>query len=205
MLERQTSKQLADRARPAIYLGRAARLDNASSLDSHFFMTDTEEFHRATHFMLDYSRPPPGWPFRAPGDRARSVDVLSELLALPESFDVGTYLVDELPLPGAVLPDYADEEGAAPSVVPDGLLNSLPNADPVPIISDVSTRFPVKTFDLTPPSTGSEPSPSKRRHEARLSLAPDIKLTLRIRGSPRIRIKICSLEALSHCFDVVES
>ena len=156
----ETSKQLADRARPAIYLGRAARLDNASSLDSHFFMTDTEEFHRATHFMLDYSRPPPGWPFRAPGDRARSVDVLSELLALPESFDVGTYLVDELPLPGAVLPDYADEEGAAPSVVPDGLLNSLPNADPVPIISDVSTRFPVKTFDLTPPSTGSEPSPA---------------------------------------------
>ena len=157
----ETSKQLADRARPAIYLGRAARVDNSSSLDSHFFMTDTEEFRRAAHFMLDYSRPPPGWPLRAAGDRARSVDVLSELLALPESFDAGTYLVDELPLPGSILPDFAEQEGGSQSVVPPDLLATLPSVDPQPIIREVSTELPISTtFDLTPLRKGSDSSPA---------------------------------------------
>ena len=46
----ETAKQLADRARPAIYLGRAARIDNSNSRDSHFFMLDEEVFFRAVHF-----------------------------------------------------------------------------------------------------------------------------------------------------------
>ena len=41
----ETAMQLADRARPAIYLGRAARVDNSESLDSHFFMLDEEVLH----------------------------------------------------------------------------------------------------------------------------------------------------------------
>ena len=160
----ETSKQLADRARPGIYLGRAARVDNSSSIDSHFFMTDSEEFHRATHFMLDYSRPPPGWPLRAAGDRARSVDVLSELLALPESFDAGTYLVDELPLPGSVLPDFLEQEGGSPSPVPPNLIQSLPNVDPQPIIREVSRKLPEDaTFDLTPLTAGSDSPPAAPR------------------------------------------
>ena len=93
-----TAKQLADRALPAIYLGRAS-----DSLDAHFFFLDRQEFGRSAHYRIDSSRPPPGWPLRSPGDRARSIDVLSDLLALPDSIDVGSYLLDELPLPGTFL------------------------------------------------------------------------------------------------------
>ena len=153
----ETSKQLADRARPAIYLGCAARLDNSSSLSSHFFMIDEEEFCRAAHFRLDYSRPPPGWPLKA-GDRARSVDVLSELLALPESLDVGSYLIDELPLPNATLPEYLEEEGATP--IPKDLLSALPNLDVTPVVPVVSQKVPTLSFDLAPPRLPSDPSPA---------------------------------------------
>ena len=147
----ETAKQLADRARPAIYLGRAARVDNSTSRDSHFFMLDEQTFHRATHFRVDLKRPPPGWPLRS-GDHARSVDVLSELLALPDSLDIGSYLLDELPLPTSLLPDFDEQEGGK-TPVPPNLLDTLPNVETKPIVPHVATKLPIKDFgpfDLTP-------------------------------------------------------
>ena len=51
----ETAKQLADRAAPAIYLGRCS-----DSLDAHFFLLDSQEFKRAAHYRVDEARPPPG-------------------------------------------------------------------------------------------------------------------------------------------------
>ena len=146
----ETAKQLADRALPGIYLGRCA-----DSKDAHFFMLDAQEFRRAPAYRLDYNRPPPGWPLRS-GDRARAVDVLSEMLALPDQLDVGSYLIDELPLPSMTLPLYDDQEGGiklSPTV------DSLPNISVAPIIIQPTDKVPMKSaifdqalpiFDLTP-------------------------------------------------------
>lgn len=151
----ETSKQLADRAQPGIYLGRCA-----DSHDAHFFMLDAQEFRRAPAYRLDHSRPPPGWPLRS-GDRARSVDVLSEMLALPEHLDVGSYLIDELPLPSMTLPLYDDQEGDV--VTHPVTVDSLPNVSVTPILIQPTDKVPTKTnildqqirpsaptFDLTP-------------------------------------------------------
>ena len=54
--------------------------------------------------------PPPGWPLRS-NPRDCAVDVLSELLDLPHDLDVGSYLIDELPLPTFLLPHFHDQEG----------------------------------------------------------------------------------------------
>ena len=150
----ESAKQLADRALPGIYLGRCA-----DSHDAHFFMLDAQEFRRAPAYRLDHNRPPPGWPLRS-GDRARAVDVLSDMLALPEQLDVGSYLIDELPLPSMTLPLYDDQEGG---VKQSPTVDSLPNVSITPIIvqptdkiltksaqSDQQSRPSSPTFDLTP-------------------------------------------------------
>ena len=102
-------------------------------------MLDKEDFKRSAFYRLDYSRPPPGWPIR-PGDRARSVDVLSDLLTLPDNVDVGSYLIDELPLPGNELPAFDDQGGA--TILPPGLIEALPDAHVNPIIPSVSYEAP---------------------------------------------------------------
>ena len=150
----ETAKQLADRAAPAIYLGRSP-----ASLDAHFFMLDSQDFKRASHYKVDYSRPPPGWPLKS-GDRARSVDVLSELLALPDTLDVGSYLLDEIPLPDARLPDFAEQEGGS-TKVPETLMDTLPNVSVQPVVvSSPSDKVPFKRsdFDLTPVTTKHHPA-----------------------------------------------
>ena len=104
-------------------------------------MLDKEDFKRSAFYRLDYSRPPPGWPIR-PGDRARSVDVLSDLLTLPDNVDVGSYLIDELPLPGNELPAFDDQSGG-PTILPPGLIEALPDAHVNPIIPKVSYEAPI--------------------------------------------------------------
>ena len=139
----QTAKQLADRAVPAIYLGRSS-----TSKDSHFFLIDKQEFKRSAFYKIDHSRPPPGWPLKS-GDRARSVDVLSEMLMVPDSIDVGSYLLDEIPLPGTVLQNFDEQEGDGPSMIPKDLIRTLPNLDTIPILPVVSSRFPMQSDSVS--------------------------------------------------------
>lgn len=150
----ETAKQLADRARPGIYLGKCS-----DSLDSHFFMIDSQEFHRASHYKVDNDRPPPGWPLRSTHE-ARTNDVLAEMLSLPDTLDVGSYLLDELPLPGSTLPDFAEQEGDA-TVVPEKLLNHLPNVEITPINLPPTPTKAGKDdkFELTPIRSGFHPAP----------------------------------------------
>ena len=158
----ETGKQLADRARPAIYLGRSTLKENSEQRSSHFFMIEERVFHRATHFRIDYDRPPPGWPMQPKG-LVRSVDVLSELLAMPDTLDIGSYLLDELPLPTSLLPAFDEQEGgddATPS--PNLLLENLPSVGVTPIIPNVSTKTPLKDFgpfELTPAVEKRHPGP----------------------------------------------
>ena len=156
----ETAKQLADRARPGIYLGRAAPVDNSVTLDSHFFLLDDQTFVRAAHYRVDYSRPPPGWPLSSTA-APRSVDVLSELLSLPDSIDVGSCLLDELPLPNSLLPEFAEQEGG--TQVPPHLLDSLPNVEvtsicPSPPSPPTQPLFTFDTFDVTPPVEDEHPA-----------------------------------------------
>jgi hypothetical protein len=165
-----SSKQIADRAHPAIYLG-----EQWDGKRHHFFDMKTLSFETGASFKCDYSRLPCGWPLTGNLSVANS---LMDLLHIPDYYDMSRLLQEELPvhlsadgflLSGGVeqfpaLPDRfsnvrdAEADATLSNAVP---LDALADLDIAAVASDSSDD----EVDFAPRRL--------RRHGTRMHYAPE--------------------------------